>query len=673
MKTNKKLTVAALGCVASLALGGAVLSTTTASAAQSAADTFEMQYGVQVALKKDAMRWIVEMGKNVYDEIVTNDTANNVSLSFIVSSKAQFDNITDGDYAKIPDGKKTVINIPDEKIYKSGDSYYANAALSGLYETEQTTKDVVAIAMIVTNNAGAYTYEYARFNDGMMSNNVRQQYEVLQQVVLDTERAEAQEWAEVILGEETPYDWFGTEEYPLVIDSTEKYESLVTRVNSGVEMNVNVELYTEYATNKEITGNMPASMTKYHKVNFYNEDELLKTVVVKDGEAAIAPDAATLPKYNGLEAMNGGYVRGYKNGGWANKSYNGTVVDISNITESQNVYVNWVWGDHTALLRADWETNEPTTVFSYDTELGVCHVSGSTDSPFERSFDTTVKVEGQRGTTKLYYENTAGKTDLYAPWTSSNWTFDVSKYANDYMVMDMYVDFGDATTYVWVRLNNVNGTSIQNKTWGRVIVPVSAISNKSSQWFYFQLRGAASAGSVYLGKATILSASEVIDLTANTGTYNIGKTTFTGAASNFSYNGWSTKGEHDRTPNDAVFCQKFNYEPFLINGELTYSHDEGVDGAVRLEFNEEVSGMVYITARGLSDNPCMQIFNSAGKHLGTPYAQSSGVEIKDAGNGYKTYAFNFGTNQVKAVRLFTGYAKAAPFCNVSIRDFTVVK
>lgn len=670
MKTNKKLTVAALGCVASLALGGAVLSTTTASAA-SAADTFEMQYGVQVALKKDAMRWIVEMGKNVYDEIVTNDTANNVSLSFIVSSKAQFDNITDGDYAKIPDGKKTVINIPDEKIYKSGDSYYANAALSGLYETEQTTKDVVAIAMIVTNNAGAYTYEYASFNDGKMSNNVRQQYEVLQQVVLDTEREEAQEWAEVILGEETPYSWFGTEEYPLVIDSTEKYESLVTRVNSGVAMNVNVELYTEYATNKEITGNMPASMTKYHKVNFYNEDELLKTVLVKDGEAAIAPDAATLPKYNKLEAMNGAYVRGYKNGGWANKSYNGTVVDISNITESQDVYVNWVWGDHTALLVADWKANEPNTVFSYDTELGVCHVKDSS-TLFTRSFDTTVKVEGQRGSTKLYYENTAGKTDLYAKWDSSNWSFDFSNCANDYVMMDVYVDFGDATTDVWIRIGGgTYGTPIQNKTWGRVIVPVSAVSAQNYWWFV--LRGGASAGSVYLGKATILSASKVIDLTANTGTYNIGNTTFTGAASNFSYNGWSTKGKHARTPNDAIFCQKFNYEPFLINGELTYSHDVGVDGAIRLEFNEEVSGMVYITARGLSDNPCMQVFNSAGKHLGTPYAQSSGVEIKDAGNGYKTYAFNFGTNQVKAVRLFTGYAKAAPFCNVSVRDFTVVK
>ena len=676
MKTNKKLTVLALGCVASLAFGGAMLTMTTANA-EANADKFEMDYGVQLALRKDAMRWIVEMGQNVYDEIVTNDAAGNVSLSFIVSSKAQFDKIANGEYVNIPETNKTVIEIPDAKIYKSGDSYYANAALTGLYDTTQSNTEVVAIAVITTENAGAFSYEYANFYGGDIENNVRKQYEVLQQVALDT-REEAKEWAEVILGEESPYGaWFGTEEFPIVVDTAEKYDSFVTQINNGMEINMNVDLHTAV-----ITGNsaqldagkqLPANTTKYHTVNFYNEETLLKTVTVKNGEAAIAPDAATLPKYNGLEAMNGGYVRGYKNGGWADASYNGAVVDISCIEESKNVYINWVWGDHTSLLVADWEANEPNTVFSYDTELGVCHVSSSTDSPFTRSFDTTVKVDGQRGTTKLYYENTAGKTDLYAPWKSNNWTFDVSNYANDYVMMDVYVDFGDATSYVWVRINNVNGTSIQNKTWGRVIVPVSAISNKSSQWFYFQLRGGASAGSIYLGKATIIPASEVIDLTANTGTYNIGNTTFTGAASNFSYNGWSTKGKHNRTPNDAVFCQKFNYEPFLINGELTYSHDEGVDGAVRLEFNETVSGMVYMTARNLSDNPCVQIFDASGSHKGTPYAQSSGVAVVDAGNGYKTYCFNFGTTQVKSIRLFTGYNKTAPFSNVSIKDFTVVK
>ena len=674
MKTNKKLVVMTLGCLTSLVLGCAAINAMPASAEVNA-DKFEMEYGVQMALQKDAMRWIVGMGKNVYDEIVTNDANGNVSLSVVVSSKAQFDTITAGNYMDIE--KKVVIEIPDDKIYKSGDYYYANAALTGIYASEQSAKDLVAIGVMVTENGETATYEYASFNGGNIENNVRSQYEVLQMIAVDT-REEAQSWVEVILGENSPYkSWFGSSEYPLVVDTAAEYDGLVTQINNGFDVQLNVELQTNVITNSSVQlaegKTLPAATTKYHTVNFYNEETLLKTVVVKDGEAAEAPDAATLPKYNNLEAMDSGYVRGYKNGGWANASYNGKEVDISNIEASQNVYINWTWGDHTALLRADWETNEPETVFSYDTELGVCHVSGDPDSPFTRSFDTTVKVEGQRGTTKLTYENTAGKTDLYAPWKSSNWTFDVSKYANDYMMMDMYVDFGDATTYVWVRINNVNGTSIQNKTWGRVIVPVSAISNQSSQWFYFQLRGGASAGSVYLGKATILSASEVVDLTANTGTYNIGNTTFTGVASNFSYNGWSTKGTHKRTPNDGVFNQKFNYEPFLINGELTYSHDEGVDGAVRLEFNETVSGKVYITARGLSDNVCMQIFDSSNTHKGTPYAKNSGVEIVDAGNGYKTYCFNFGTTQVKYIRLFTGYEKAAPFANVSIRDFTVVK
>ena len=676
MKANKKLAVVALGCVASLAFGGAVLNMTTASAESVNADKFEMEFGVQLALRKDAMRWIVSMGQNVYDEVVTNDADNNVTLSFVVSSKTQFEKISNGEYVNIPESNKTVIEIPDDKIYKSGDYYYANAALTNIFSTTQSETEIVAIGVITTANGGSYTYEYADFNDGDMKNNVRVQYDVLQQVALDT-REEAKEWAAVILGADSPYKaWFGTEEFPIVVDTEEKYNSLVTQINNGVEINMNVELHTKNITADSVQlaegKQLPASITKYHTVNFYNENTLLKTVTVKNGEAAVAPDADTLPKYNALEAMDSGYFRGYKNGGWEDKNAGG-VVDISCIEESKDLCINWVWGDHTSLLVADWRANEPETVFSYDTELGVCHVSGSTDSPFVRSFDTTVKVEGQRGTTKLYYENTKGLTDLYAPWTSSNWTFDVSKYANDYVMMDVYVDFGDATTYVWVRVNNVNGTSIQNKTWGRVIIPVSAISNKASQWFYWQLRGGASAGSIYLSKATILPASKVIDLTANTGTYDIGNVTFTGAASNYSYNGWSTKGTHKRTPNDGVFNQKFNYEPFLINGELTYTHDEGVDGAICLTFNEVVSGKVYVTARGLSDNPCMQVFGADGKHKATPYAKNSGVETVDAGNGYKTYCFNFGTTEVKSIRFFTGYENAAPFANVSVRDFTVVK
>ena len=666
MRTNKKLAVLALGCVATLALGGAVLNTTTASAAEVNANKFEMDFGVQLALRKDAMRWIVQMGEKVVEEI-----KGDASLSVIVSSKAQFEAHA-GDYINIP--KKTEIKIPDNMIYQSGDYYYANAALEGLNATNQSAKEVVAIG-VITHADG--TVEYARFNDGKMANNVRTQYDVLQQVALDT-REEAQEWSEVILGDDSPYSaWFGTEEFPLVVDTQEKYDSLAAKVGDG--LNLYVEVDTEAVTlDADVEAKLP-HVTKIYTVNFYNQDTLLKTVKVKEGEAAVAP--TDLPKYYALEAMNGGYVRGYINGGWADASFKGNDIDISNITESQNVYIDWTWGDHTAALRTDWETNESNTVFSYDTELGVCHVAGGVGTTFTRSFDTTVKVEGQRGTTKLQFED-LGTTNLYVSFKSSNWTFNLSKHENDYVAMDVYADFGDATTYVWVRVDNVNGTSIQNKTWGRVIIPVSALRNKDSQFFYFQLRGAASAGSIYLSKATIVPASDVIDLSENTGTYKVGNTTFVGKAENYLYNGWSTKGNHDRTPNDGVFNQKFHYEAHLIDGEVIYSHDQGVDGAVRFTLNEVATGKLYITARGFADQyVCMQIFNSAGNHVGTPSATGSGVEIVDAGNGYKTYCFNLGSVEVKSFRLYTGYdvkkdgniILAGPFAQVAIRDITIVK
>ena len=221
MKTNKKLVVMTLGCLTSLVLGCAAINAMPASAEVNA-DKFEMEYGVQMALQKDAMRWIVGMGKNVYDEIVTNDANGNVSLSVVVSSKAQFDTITAGNYMDIE--KKVVIEIPDDKIYKSGDYYYANAALTGIYASEQSAKDLVAIGVMVTENGETATYEYASFNGGNIENNVRSQYEVLQMIAVDT-REEAQSWVEVILGENSPYkSWFGSSEYPLVVDTAAEYD-----------------------------------------------------------------------------------------------------------------------------------------------------------------------------------------------------------------------------------------------------------------------------------------------------------------------------------------------------------------------------------------------------------------------------------------------------------------
>ena len=56
MKTKKNLAVLALGCVASFALGCVALNTNMVSADEANADKFEMEFGVQLALRKDAMK-----------------------------------------------------------------------------------------------------------------------------------------------------------------------------------------------------------------------------------------------------------------------------------------------------------------------------------------------------------------------------------------------------------------------------------------------------------------------------------------------------------------------------------------------------------------------------------------------------------------------------------------
>lgn len=683
MKRSKKVVALALGCVATATLGCFAVNAVPAKAEVNN-DKFEMYYGAQVALTKDGMRWVIEMGQNTYDKIVTNDTENNVYLTAFISSKTQFDKITDGAYNNL--ATKVEIQFEDEDIYYNGEYYYANAALTELEAVAQFDKNLVAIGAIATKNGETVSYEFANFNGGDIDNNVRTQYQILQAAALDSS-ADADYASEVILGGCQYYDWFGSEDYPLVVDNADKYAGFVAQINKGFEINVNADVYTEYANGESVT--FPATVTKYHKVSFYESSDMkkapLKEVVVKDGESVEAP--TNTPKYMNLEAVGSTYVKGYKTDGTWVEKINGTETVVDNfdaITKTQVVWLKWVHGQQQVSLQEDLAINEPNTIFSYDTELGVCHVGSDPDSPNVKSFDTTVKLDGQRGSTKLYFANDSGSSQLWIPYKGSDtayyvWNYDFTGHENDYLMMDVYVDFVDTVEAVWIRTGrSTYGTSIPNKTWGRMIVPISAITSQISSgghWWWCVLRGTAGAGSIYLTKGTLLSADKVIDLSTNTGDYKVGNTTLTGAATNFSYNGISTKGTHKRTPDDGVFNQTFNYETFLMNGELFYYHDAGVDGAIRMEFAEEITGKFYVTARGFSDNVCMQIFNSAGTHLGTPRANKSGVEVVDAGDGYKTYCFDFGTNKVKAIRLFTGYATTdtgyAYYRQIVIRDMTV--
>ncbi|MBR4942852.1 MAG: hypothetical protein IKZ28_02370 [Clostridia bacterium] len=679
MKAMKKLTVMALGCVASLALGCAAMNTTVASA-ESTADKFEMQYGVQLALKKDAMRWIVEMGQNVYDEIVTNDVDEKVSLSVVVSSKTQFDN-ANGDYMGIE--KKTEIEIPDDMIYRNATTgcYYANAALSGIYATDQSAKELVAIGVIVTESVDGISYEYAEFNGGDMANNVRKQYDVLQQVALDT-RDEAKNWTKVILSDKTPYTWFGTEDYPLVVDSEEKYEDFITQINNGFNFNVNVNLYTKYATdNVELAEGkeMPASVAKYHEVNFYKEDELLDTVEVKDGEEAV---------YGGKELKAYAVDLIYRNSNIGGDSFSKWVTEkggneeapIAIVTDSMDVYARFTYGDVTSTLMGYAKEEEPKSLLFFDREVGFTQIGSKagTSIPLSnenRSYDTSVKFNGENGSTKISYKDIS-LGDAHVNLKPVAFT----PAENEYVVMHVYVDGTDGLNEVWFRMNGGKGDRVYNKQWGTLVFTAQEFA--SNPYFMMSLRGSSDTTetvNIYFSKAELVSGKDILD---TTDTYSIGNTEFTGIYMRNYYTAAASKA-HLFTPNDGIFLRDLNIHPHCIGNKLYYhdtlSKSTSESGALGLVFKNKyayTSSKIYITASGMSA-PCMQLFTgreSGHDGLGAAYP----VSTRDVGNGFVEYCFDLSGRTTTKIsefgyfRLFSGNGKSAAFAQIVISDITVV-
>ena len=662
MKANKKLAVVALGCVASLAFGGAVLNMTTASAESVNADKFEMEYGVQLALRKDAMRWIVSMGQNVYDEVVTNDADNNVTLSFVVSSKTQFEKISNGEYVNIPDANKTVIEIPDDKIYKSGDYYYANAALTNIFSTTQSEIEIVAVGVITTANGGSYTYEYANFNDGDMKNNVRVQYDVLQQVALDT-REEAKEWAAVILGADSPYKaWFGTEEFPIVVDTEDKYNSLVTQINNGVEINMNVELYTKNITADSVQlaegKQLPASITKYHTVNFYNGEELLDTVTIKDGEDAV---------YGGKElkstitdiSYGGGCINGERFSKWVTENNGNVEADLMDVNSSMNVYVRTAHEDITKDLLNYAKAEEPKTVLYFDREVGFTQIAnrgGNNANALKgenRSYSTDKKLAAETGSLKISYADVAYDT-CYVNLEPAA----VAYSEDDYVSFSVYAEAPSNITAVWIRLASTPGVQAKANTW--TLVTFKAKDFYSVKYLMLNFRGFAVNDDVnlYFSKATIVPSSQVKNMTtvSATETWQLGDTTLVGTVKK---SNWSSDYRTD------IFKQDTELNPTLINGQLMYyGWGDGAFGnrQIGLEFATPLTGKVYITARGLSTiiadgkTPYLNLYTSrsvADANVNNRIKWVGTSIVKTLDDGYSVYEFDFGTTPVGYILLFS--------------------
>lgn len=217
-KKSKILIAVALCAGVSLSIGAAVMNSSEESTAEtSETAVFTMMNGTSLRYSDDGeggLRFRVKMNESVKTTIEKEST----SFGFIVAPTKYFSAVTDGDYSKL---EKCISEEGDKsKIYESDGAYYANCAIVNILEKNRKldynvvayykVDDVTTYASVDTENG--YSNLYA----------------------LTDKLAKDKDEAQNIL-DDTAYSWYGTEDYPITVNTIGDYNSLVEVVNSGVD------------------------------------------------------------------------------------------------------------------------------------------------------------------------------------------------------------------------------------------------------------------------------------------------------------------------------------------------------------------------------------------------------------------------------------------------------
>lgn len=255
-------------------------------------DTFEMVDGVSLKLNDNGgLRFRVKMGEEEYGKICTNDSENKVELYFVLTSKTIFDGVSENSYFGISEDRCYKLKVDENKIYEEDGFYYANGCVVGILESNRKI-DFVSVAVIVDSTAATPVYTYAT-----VSNNVKGNlYNVLNSTVLYTR----EDFSEEIF-QNTAFDWFGSEDYPITIATDEHYNALIDKINGGqsftgknILVKAGVKTSGEGVHTLDEGKELPESTVmeeKHYTVTFCDDEGItIKTVVVKEGETCVNND-----------------------------------------------------------------------------------------------------------------------------------------------------------------------------------------------------------------------------------------------------------------------------------------------------------------------------------------------------------------------------------------------
>ena len=172
--------------------------------------TFEMIDGVSLKLNEDGgIRFKAKMDETV--NAFVSDS--NVELGFIIAPKQLLQNETN--YFAMDKNLKIVAD--KSKIYFDREYYYANGCITNILP-ENRELDFVAIAYLLKENKVQYT-EYKDTARGNL-------YDVVNQAILD-------EYTEDVFSLNSYNAWYGTNDFPILVNDTESYDKLIDIVNES--------------------------------------------------------------------------------------------------------------------------------------------------------------------------------------------------------------------------------------------------------------------------------------------------------------------------------------------------------------------------------------------------------------------------------------------------------
>lgn len=311
-----KITLAAVAVFAMAACLFAVSPVKAENPAIGAENVFEIDNdGVSLKLNEDGgMRFIVKMDETVRNYVLSSD---NISLGFVIAPKALIE-ANDGDYINMT---ATKITADKNKIYKYGDYYYANGCVVTMLEKNRAI-DYTMVAYIKNGDA---VERYTAINAGVYGNF----YDVAIRSLLYTEEDYSVKMLSL-----SAYEWLGTNDYPVLINSVERYNALVAKINGGYTFGNRI---FEAETSLDLTGaaalsegkTLPENFRFVSTVTYYVDGAIYATEKVTKGSAATTAD----PVKEADEIYTYEFI------GWVDE--HGNAQDLSVVNENKTVYANF--------------------------------------------------------------------------------------------------------------------------------------------------------------------------------------------------------------------------------------------------------------------------------------------------------------------------------------------